>query len=272
MENIMASIMLVLLGVLILNSSSESESLPGCLSTECTKSTKSTEKYNFTQCEIQEENSDDGCSSAQHKHSTKNCCCECPEGTFMAKRNTCNYCRNHTKCDPNQELESNGTFVEDRKCKCRSFPISYEDCKRINCTDFPADMTTKRPDTFTSTAQPDVSGDPLTPKESECKRINCTDFPADMTTKRPDTFTSTTQPDVSGDPLTPKESEDPKGSWPESAIGVVGIVSVICVIEFIIIIIFICQRKQRHGSVNNVENQREGQPLNSLPPSSDNTR
>ncbi|XP_071793419.1 uncharacterized protein [Asterias amurensis] len=255
MENIMASIMLVLLGVLILNSSSESESLPGCLSTECTKSTKSTvstnstnntnstntnstnntkaqEKYNFTQCEIQEENSDDGCSSAQHKHSTKNCCCECPEGTFMAKRNTCNYCRNHTKCDPNQELESNGTFVEDRKCKCRSFPISYEDCKRINCTDFPADMTTKRPDTFTSTAQPDVSGDPLTPKESE----------------------------------------DPKGSWPESAIGVVGIVSVICVIEFIIIIIFICQRKQRHGSVNNVENQREGQPLNSLPPSSDNTR
>ena len=45
------------------------------------------------------------------------------------------------------------------------FSFSFTECKRINCTDFPADMTTKRPDTFTSTAQPDVSGYPPTPIE-----------------------------------------------------------------------------------------------------------
>ncbi|XP_033642615.1 uncharacterized protein LOC117302721 isoform X2 [Asterias rubens] len=171
MANIMASIMLVLLGVLMLKSSSESESLRGCPLDACTNHAKAPEEYEFTQCEIplDKQNIDDGCSSAQHKHinSTKNCCCECSEGTFMAKRNTCNFCRTHTKCDQNQEVESNGTLAEDRKCKCLSLPIPYEECKRINCTDFPADMTTKRPDTFTSIAQPDVSGYPPTPIELE---------------------------------------------------------------------------------------------------------
>ncbi|XP_071805359.1 uncharacterized protein [Asterias amurensis] len=157
----MASIMLVLLGVLILKSSSES----ACV---CDNST-ATEGYNFTECEQEGQISGFTCSYAQHKSSKASCCCECPEGTFMAKRNTCEYCRNHTKCDPNQELESNGTLAEDRKCKCRQYPISYEECKKVNCTVFPADITTQRPDA-TSSTKPDRSTEPH------------------MSTKKPDPF------------------------------------------------------------------------------------